>query len=92
MVPFLATLIPGEYQKPVALLIAGLAFLGHGAWCRYMDDTDGDCPTDSRVLPDIGFGRFGQPDDIGFDNKFLICMVVGGGLILCAGLAFPFRG
>ena len=59
---------------------------GAGTWTT----TDGDYPADSRVLPDIGWGRFGAPGDPGFDNKFLICMIVGGGLILCAALAFPF--
>jgi hypothetical protein len=55
-----------------------------------MGDSDGDYPTDSRCLPDIGWGRFGGPEDVGLDSKFLICMVVGGGLILGAALALPF--
>ena len=94
MVLFLATPIPGEYQKPIALFIAGLAFLVHGAWCRYMGETDEYYPSDSRVLPYIpmrGMPKEEPEIDIGFDAKFLICMVVGGGLVLLAALAFPFN-
>ncbi len=91
MVPFLATPIPDAYQKPIALFIAGLAFLVHGAWCRYMGETDEYYPSDSRVLPYIRMRGMPkeEPEDIGFDNKFLICMVVGGGLVLLAAIALP---
>jgi hypothetical protein len=92
MVLFLATPIPEEYQKPITLLIAGLAFLGHGVWCRYLADTD-ENPDDScwGVPLPSKFSRDEWFIDIGFQNKFLICMVVGGILIAGAALAFPFK-
>jgi hypothetical protein len=90
MVPFLAVPIPEQYQTPIALLIAGLAFLAHGVWCRYLADTDAD-PGDSCWGVPLPSKR-SRDDwfiDIGFENKFAICMIVGGFLIVCAALAMP---
>jgi hypothetical protein len=92
MVLFAPTPIQGDYTAPITLFVAGAAFLMHAAWCSYMGETEDSYPTDSRVLPDVG-RRWSsdESEDIGFDNKFLICVIAGGFLIVCAAIAFLGR-
>jgi hypothetical protein len=91
MVLFPPTPIQGDYTTPITLFMAGAAFLMHAAWCSYMGETDESYPSDSRVLPHIGRGSSNEPEDIGFDNKFQICVFVGGALIVCGAITFFFH-
>jgi hypothetical protein len=87
MVLFPSTPVQGEYSKPIVLFIGGAWLLMHAAWCSYMGETEEFYPTDSRVF--LMHDRWGNElEDIGIDNKRLICVIAGGFLLVCSAISF----
>lgn len=90
MVLFPSTPVQGDYSKPIVLFIGGAWLLMHAAWCSFMGDTEESYPGDSRVF--LLHDRWGNElEDIGFDNKRLICTVAGIFLLACSAISFVHR-